>query len=197
MKTSPLLSALPLALFLIAGCSQNAAQEDLLRNPLYSRFYYQDLANHMADYSIQNDPILKDAEKKGIIESTRSRAVEHIANANALINAGKKGGFMSDTEYAAGTALLSGGTVYFSQDFNTLPGPSVRVYASTLLDPRGESGSVLPFPDESAVDLGPLKSPYMAQSYVIPAEAKDTAFRSIVLWDTRLERLFGFAQFQQ
>ncbi len=198
MKTSSFALALALASVALAGCSSPVSQNqaDLLQNPLYARYYYQDQADMMANYNIQNDPILKDSEKKGTIESVRTRALEHLKNANAKINAGRRGSFMSDTDYAAGNALLTDGTLYFGQDFNTLPGPEVYVYASMLLDPREGSGSVL-FPDESAVNLGLLKSPYGAQTYSVPADQKDKAFRLVGLWDKRLGRLLGFAQLSQ
>ncbi len=198
MKTPSFALAFVLASVALAGCSSPVSQDqaDLLKNPLYARYYYQDQADMMANYNIQNDPILKDSEKKGVIESVRTRALEHLKNANAKINASRRGGFMSDKDYAAGNVLLADGTLYFGQDFNTLPGPEVYVYASMLLDPRDGSGSVL-FPDESAVNLGLLKSPYGAQTYDIPAEQKDKAFRLVGLWDKRLGRLLGFAQLSQ
>lgn len=196
MKHSFFFVPLTLSALLLAGCGQNAAQGDPFDNPLYARFYYQDLANHMADYSIQNDPIMKDADKKKIVEDARADAMKGIADASAIINAGKRGSFMSDTDYAGGSTLLSGNTLYFSQDFNTYPGPSLHVFASTLLDPRGESGSIISFPNDASVDLGPLQSPYLAQAYDLPEEAKDMVLRTVVLWDTKLERIFGFAQLQ-
>jgi len=198
MKTPSFALTLVLGSIALAGCSSPVSdnQADLLKNPLYARYYYQDQADMMANYNIQNDPILKDSEKKGVIESVRTRALEHLQNANAKINAGRRGSFVSDTDYAAGNALLADGTLFFGQDFNTLPGPEVYVYASMLLDPRDGSGSVL-FPDESAVNLGPLKPPYGAQTYGVPADHKDKAFRLVGLWDKRLGRLLGFAQLSQ
>lgn len=198
MKTPSFAIALSLPLFALSACSapQSADQAALLKNPLYARYYYQDQADMMANYNIQNDPILKDAEKKGAIESVRSRALEHLKNVNAKINGGRRGGFMSDADYAAGSALISDQNLYFGQDFNTLPGPEVYVYASMLLDPRDGSGAVL-FPDESAVNLGLLKSPYGAQSYHIPDDHANKAFRLVGLWDKRLGRLLGFAQLSQ
>ncbi len=76
------------------------------------------------------------------------------------------------------------------------PGPEVYVMISTILDPRSESGASI-FPDASAVNLGRLQTPYGAQTYVIPEASKDTVFRTVVLWDKRLERVMGFAQLAQ
>lgn len=194
MKTSAL--AFSLSLLTLAGCGGALERADLFENPLYQKYYYQDLANHMAEYSIQNDPMLKDAEKKGVVDNARTRALEHIAHADSLINAGRKGAFMSDTDYAAGTALLAGRTLHFSQDFNVYPGPSLRVYVSSMLDPRGESGSTVLFPNDASADLGPLQTPYMAQSYALPDGTDADSIRSVAIWDARLQRLFGFAQIQ-
>lgn len=192
MKTPSALFAVLPAL-LLAGCGSGpSVSTDSLLNPLYARYYYQDLADTMANYSIQKDPMLQDADKKKTVESARERAIQHVKDANAKINAGRRGAFMSDADYATGLALHLDGTLYFSQDFNTLPGPEIRVYVSDLLDPRGASGALL-FPDPSATDLGLLRSPYGAQSYALPEKA-GTAFRSVILWDRRLERMMGFAQ---
>ncbi len=198
MKTPSFALALAFVSIALAGCSSPVSdnQADLLKNPLYARYYYQDQADMMANYDIQNDPILQDSEKKGVIESVRMRALEHLKNANAKINASRRGGFMSDTDYASGNAILTDQALYFGQDFNTLPGPETYVYASMLLDPRDGSGTIL-FPDESAVNLGLLKSPYGAQSYALPTDKEKEAFRTVVLWDKRLERLMGFAQLSQ
>lgn len=198
MKTPRFTLAVSFAALALAACSSPASpdQAALLQNPLYARYYYQDQAEMMANYNLQNDPILKDSEKKGTIESVRSRALEHLKEANGRINAGRRGGFMSDTDYAAGSALLLDDKLHLGQDFNTLPGPEVYAYVSMLVDPMDGSGSVQ-FPDASAVNLGPLKSPYGAQSYEIPADQKGKEFRLVGLWDKRLGRLLGYAQLGQ
>lgn len=195
MKHSSLLLA-SVAAVALSACSQNTiARQDLTQNPLFAKYYYQDLVDTMANYSIQNDPIVKDADKKKVIDSVKARGQEHIKDATAKINAGKHGGFMSDHDYASGTALLLDGMLYFSQDFNTLPSPETHVILSTLLDPRAGSGATA-FSDKDALDLGLLQTPYGAQSYEVHADANKKTFRSVVLWDRRLERLMGFAQLQ-
>lgn len=184
------------AAVLLAACSQDTAvRQDLKQNPLFAKYYYQDLVDTMANYSIQNDPVVKNADTKKVIENTRTRGQEHIKDATAKINAGKHGGFMSDHDYATGTALLLDGMLYFSQDFNTLPSPETHVILSTMLDPRTGSGTTA-FEDKDALDLGLLQTPYGAQSYEVHADANKKTFRSVVLWDRRLERLMGFAQLQ-
>lgn len=197
MKHPSLFAALPVALLLAAcGTQTPAEQADLVGNPLYARYYYQDLMETMANYGIQRDRMLENKEKKGIVDATKKRAQEHLKLATDKVNAGKSGGFMSDTGYASGIALLHEGTIYFSQDFNTLPGPSIYVFASDIADPGAGTGS-LSFPREGSLSLGPLQTPYGAQAYAIPAEGKDMAFRSVILWDNRLERLMGYAQLGQ
>lgn len=198
MKTPSFALALSAAALALSACSapMSDTQADLLKNPLYARYYYQDQADMMANYVIQNDPILKDAEKKGIVESVRTRALEHLKDENAKIDAGRRGAFMSDIDYATGQTLVLDGTLYFGQTFLTMPGPETYVYLSTLLDPRGESGALL-FPDAGAVNIGLLKSPYGAQWYALPADKKTEQFRTVVLWDKRLGRMLGFSQLGQ
>ncbi len=83
-------------------------------------------------------------------------------------------------------------TVFFSSDFTTSPGPSLRVFLTTTVDPRDVT-----FPDKSAVDLGPLQSAYGAQQYSMPGDDSAGALRTFVLFDTRLKSIYGFAQLSQ
>ena len=65
----------------------------------------------------------------------------------------------------------------------------MRVYLTTAVDPRGVN-----FPDASALSLGLLQTPYGAQEYAFDESDSNPEFRTVVLYDTRLERIYGFAQ---
>jgi len=66
----------------------------------------------------------------------------------------------------------------------------LHVYLTNAVDPRDVA-----FPDPSAKDIGLIASPYGAQSYALaltPDELKK--YRTVVLLDRELNRIYGFAQ---
>ena len=68
----------------------------------------------------------------------------------------------------------------------------MHLFLSESVDPRD-----IEFPDDSSVDLGPILSPYGAQRYAVPTTDPPQRYRTAVLWDMKLERLYGFAQLSE
>ena len=95
-------------------------------------------------------------------------------------------------EYARGTALLTGNTLYLSPDFEGTPGLSLHLFLTTAVDPRD-----VEFPDADAIDLGPLKSAYGAQEFAANLPLNQVLYRTVILWDAALERLVSFAQLSE
>ncbi|UPA22289.1 DM13 domain-containing protein [Candidatus Peribacteria bacterium] len=179
-------------LFLAAcGTTQTGGSNTLdenLGNPLFAQRYYTDLAEHMVSLQLREDPIMKDAGKKAVIDRTRANAAEKAQDAIDLNAKGQKGYFISERDLSLGSVTLVNGMLYFSPDFISTPGPSLHVYLSDVTDPRqGE------FPDASAVDLGLLKNIIGAQSFALPEKAADS-YRTVVLWDDDLGIVHGFVQ---
>lgn len=196
MKTLKILSIA--SVLAVAGC--NAAPSsgtvgmpllERLRNPLIAERYWSEMAEHMADYSRRNDPVLKDGVKASIIESERTRALERLETARTLQREGVMGQFITPSQHedARGFALLVRDRLYFDSTFITFPSPGMRVYLTEAVDPRDVN-----FPDTSALDLGPLQSAYGDQTYGIPEEHVETAFRTVVLYDRELNLIIGMAQ---
>ena len=79
--------------------------------------------------------------------------------------------------------------LHFGTKFESSPGVSLRVYLTTVVDPRD-----VVFPDDTALDLGTLKNAFSAQSYNVPEVENPKLYRTAVIWDTKLDRLYGFAQ---
>ncbi|MDD5026541.1 MAG: DM13 domain-containing protein [Candidatus Peribacteraceae bacterium] len=175
---------------LLAGCSATRPTlNDHLNNPLFAERYAEELVNRMTELEIQKDPLIEDVEKKAIIDQVREQWMERAKKARDVQREGMTGEFAEMKEYVRGRALLLGKTVYLSTTFESEPGPSLHFYLTTMVDPRDVA-----FPDPTAVDLGLLQSPYGAQTIAVP-EAKDSSlYRTLVLWDASLERLYGFAQ---
>lgn len=192
MKHASPLVLIPL-LFL-AACASNTASsgvtlDENLKNPLFAQRYYEDLTEQMVTLELRNDPLLKDASKKAIIERTRTQSTKHAQDALALRQTGLNGTMQSDKDLALGSVTLVNDTLFFGTDFIATPGPSLHVYVSSLVDPRSER-----FPDSSAVDLGVLHSAYGAQAFALPKTSPQTTYRSVALRDDALGTIYGFAQ---
>lgn len=198
MKPSLLVPSLTL-ISLLTACTAapsgplSLPLQERLRNPLVAERYWSEMAEHMADFTRTKDPIMQDPIKAAIIESERTRALERVAQARALKREGLSGLLQAvmPGEDAIGELLLRGLTLSFGSEFLIKPSPSVHVYLSAVLDPRDSA-----FPDDTNVDLGPLQTAYGAQEYALPEGTATDPLRTVVLYDTRLERIIGFAQLQ-
>ena len=185
---------LPLAL---AACAQPAATPDLtfdqrMRNPLFAERYWDEMADRMANLQISKDPLMENADKAAIADRARQSAIELSQLSRQKRLEGIFGGFVTVNEATEGYALLVDRTLYLSTTFTTYPGPSLYLFLSPDVDPRESD-----FPNDNTLALGALQSPYGAQSYTLPAlkeGEEDPGYRTVVLWDTKLERLYGFAQ---
>ncbi len=192
MKTRylPLLFA-PL---LLCGCSKAAYQADpnaLLGNPLYVELFANEMVDTMVEFDIQNDPIILDTTKKKIIDDTKKAWLIKSTEAKQLQRKGIKGSFIEIKEYAEGEVLLLNNIVHFGPNFVTAPGPELHAFLSTVVDPRDAET----FPDATAIDVGIVRVPYGAQSFIITQKIDDPKiYRSIALWDVKLGLLYGFAQ---
>lgn len=191
--------ALPLALalpsLLLGACGANSADvslTELLKNPLYAEQYYDSRTDHMVNLVMQNDPLAKDETTKDVIEKYRVESLRQATKATQEQSRGVGGAILSDFSYGRGEALLLDNTLYIGPDFDIVPGPDMRVYVSTAVDPREGT-----FPDESALELGVLKTAFGAHSYVLPeSDPPRTDLRSVVFYDRRFKRIYAFAQLQ-
>jgi hypothetical protein len=183
-----------LLLPLLSSCSGAQAQpqtirwEQQMKNPLYAERYWDEMTERMADIQMTD----KKAKNPSVIDEVRRTALAQAQQQTQLKHKGKLGQFVTVTEDTQGWLLLLDRLLYFSPDFVTYPGPSLRIYLSPSIDPRGAT-----FPDKGSVELGRLESPYGAQQYLLPAVLKDLKpFRTVVLYDARIERIYAFAQLQ-
>jgi len=191
---APILTA---ACILLAGCTKpalptgqaNPDPETLMTNPLFVERYAEELVNSMAELKIQNDPILEERGKEAVIDATRVFWMERTKEARRQQFEGRSGVFLPAKEFARGEVLFLDGTIFFDTLFEVIPGPELHVYFTTVVDPRD-----IEFPDETAIDLGIIQSAYGAQSHTVPALENPVQYRTVVLWDAQLERVYGFAQ---
>lgn len=182
-----------LSFLLLAGCGvRGTSISEQNQNPLTAARYGDELANALADLIIQNDPIAEDPGMKARIQDEIEQAKKIGNNARNILNRGSMGPLIPIKEDMEGWAAYTNGTLYLSSDFYTRPGPSLRVYLTTVVDPRD-----VDFPDETAIDLGEIQSMYGAQEYAVNTDTEPRLLRTVALYDTTLQRLFGFAQLSQ
>ncbi|MFA5799727.1 MAG: DM13 domain-containing protein [Candidatus Peribacteraceae bacterium] len=185
------LPVLLLSLAFVGGCTSTPGTSinQQNRNPLTASRYGDELADTMANLVIQNDPVTKEPGVSAVINSEISRGKETAQNARDTMDQGMQGTIIPMKESVNGYALSVNDTLYFSSDFESKPGPALHVYLTTVADPRDTQ-----FPDKTAIDLGLLQAAYGPQQYRIPHQDKPELLRTIVLWDTKLKRLYGFGQ---
>ncbi|MBU2213096.1 DM13 domain-containing protein [Patescibacteria group bacterium] len=191
MKRLLTLAALSL---LITACSpRNTSTMTLaerLQNPLFAERYSKMLVGRLTELEIDKDPLLEDPKMQELVTSTKTKWMEVDREARRIQREGMKGEFVGIKEYALGEVLLLEHMLYFASDFETDPGPGLSIFLSDAIDPREVDG----FPRTEEINLGPLQSPYGQQRYTIPETVDTTVFRTVILWDTELQRLYGFAQ---
>jgi len=187
MRTRPLI---PFFLLALAACTPgqtNISEQNT--NPLTASRYGDELADAMANYIINNDPIIEDPEMRTLIESEIERGKDISAAAREIQSESSLGAIIGLKAATTGFALYHENTLYFSSDFSTSPGASLHVYLTTIVDPRD-----VEFPDSTAIDLGSLQAIYGPQQYSVPSQKEEDKLRTFVLFDTKLTMIYGFAQ---
>ncbi len=180
---------LPATVLLLTACAPAPLSiESQNENPLTASRYGDELADTMAKFIINNDPILEDASMRTLIEDEIEKGKDISERAQKRQNKGLIGGIISMKASVLGYVLLIDKTLFLSSDFATSPGPSLHIYLSTVIDPRDAD-----FPDDTAMDLGPLQAAYGQQQYKV-STGDPEKLRSFVLYDTRLKMIYGFAQ---
>lgn len=194
MQRSTIFAILGAALVL-GGCSTPAktSLDEALKNPLFAYAYYQDLADHMVNIEIAKDPMLENEEMKALVTSTRLNAVEQAHSADRERKRGLGGDFVRAKESIIGHALVLDDKIFFSPDFSVAPGLAIRVYLSSVLDPR----DLAVFPSAEDRDFGPLQSISGEQVYSAAIAESKEPLRTVVLYDTKLKRLYAFAQLHE
>lgn len=187
----PLFSIILFTLVLSACSNGVSHSNDHLSNPLVAARYGEELSDTMANLVIIDDPIAKDPIFREIVDQKIAEGKAITQAARERMEQGTFGFFSLVEEDTNGFALLLKNTLYLSSDFVTKPGANVHLYLSATVDPRESV-----FPDATAIDLGVLQSPYGAQEYAVPKDV-DEPLRTVVIWDTDLKRIHGFAQLQE
>jgi hypothetical protein len=184
-------AALLSTLMALSACTKTnqLTLEQQLTNPLFAERYYDEMVDRMTELEIKKDPLLTDGRRGKYAMDAKEQAMIRGDEATRKRGQGTYGSFVTVNELTQGLALFVDSKLYLSSDFATYPGPSLHLYLTTAIDPRD-----IAFPDNTSIYLGVLQSPYGVGQYVVPKEAQQGVHRTVVLWDTKLQRLYGFAQ---
>ena len=105
-----------------------------------------------------------------------------------------RGSVQSGEHESRGTAmtirLVDGGRVLTLTDFETSPGPDLRVYM--VAGPAGDESAV-----EDYVDLGGLKGNKGDQQYTLPSDLDLGRYRTVVIWCRAFSVLFARAPLER
>ena len=174
----------------LAGCTAKTVTiDDLLQNPLFAERYAESMVDRLVELDITKNPVLEDPAKKAFVETQRKHWLEVAREAREEQREGTTGNLVPINEYAKGDFLYIDGTLYAGTLFEIDPLPGLHMYLTTVVDPRD-----VEFPDDTAMDLGPIQTAYGAQAYEVPSVENPPLYRTVVLWDDRLGRLHSFAQ---
>lgn len=188
-----LLSLSALALLCAAcvnGSSPSSSLRNQLGNPLFAEQYWSDLTDRMVTVQINEIEDLKKKHKDALVDETRADALRKAQESSAKVRSGFLGTLVDVHETVQGHVLLLNDVLYIGPDFLTAPGPSLHAYLTPAIDPRE-----LKFPDPSSLDLGEV-SPYGTQQFAVKNDQKQV-YRSFVLYDKTLDRIYAFAQLQK
>ncbi len=167
----------------------SVSHDERMINPLFAQEYAKELVNRLTELEIQDDPILEDEKMSEFVKKTKREWKDRDRSARKLQRMGISGGFIGVKEYTVGDSLLIQNYLFMGMNFISPPGPDLRVILSEEVDPRD-----VEFPDPTSVDLGNLESPMGAQRYLVPLVENLEKLRTVVLWDAKLNRIYGFAQ---
>ncbi len=191
-KSFPLLA---LAGVLVAACtSPNLSLKEQLQNPLFAEIYYNDLVDTLTNIEIGQDradniEFMKNKAAVARMRKVKESALKSSQEARSAHDRGLSGSFVSASETVNGEVLIVDDMLYTDPTFNTPPGSQLHLYLTSVLDPRD-----VPFPAKDDTDLGALEHPYGASSLKLSLVKGDPKPRSVVLYDTLLSRIYGFAQ---
>lgn len=183
-----------MALLTLTACQSTGNTQEhklsyLLENALFAERYSEAMVDTMVELEIYNDPIIQDEKKRKIADQTKEKWLKVAQAARKKQREGSKGGFIPMSEFTSGEVLYVDNTVFLAPDFATVPGPSLHLFLSETVDPRD-----VEFPDTTAIDLGEIRSNLGTSRYEVVEAGEPSAYRSLVLWDSALGRLYGFAQ---
>lgn len=130
----------------------------------------------------------------GSLKTAKLQSLRAAQDAQAIIQEGWLGSFVrGQDDEVTGSVLLLDGWLHIGPSFLMTPGLDVHVYVSQMIDPLEGT-----FPDETAIEVGPLVTAFGMQSLPLPASVSlDGTYRTVVLYDEAVQRVSAFAQLEK
>ncbi len=186
---------LPALVLLLTACSNNLQSMDVHNyyssNPLAAEEEATALGQVMVKMIVEDKAELQKNDLFDEVDRMRLEAGEQIERATKERKNGLLGQFVPHKQIALGFVLVrpTAGMIFTGTTFESDPGPDLHLFGSTLVDPRAEA-----FPSAESVDLGTMGFTYGAQTMKFDPKLWNQDFRTIVLYDLKLKRIYGFAQ---
>lgn len=185
----------PALALLLAACGSNLQSMDVQKyfaqNPLAAEEAATALGQVYVSMIVDEKAELEKNDLFDEVDGMRVAAGKAIEDATRERKNGLLGQFIPHKQFTRGFVLVrpKDGIIFTGTTFESAPGPDLHLFASELSDPREGV-----FPDDSAVDLGLMGYTYGPQTMTFDATLWNDNFRSLIIYDVKLKRLYGFAQ---
>lgn len=195
MKNRSSIACLALLPLILAGCSSNVQSMDVRnyynQNPLAREETETAFGQVMVNMIVGEKAELQKNDLFNEVDRMRLEAGKRIEEATKERKNGLLGQFVPHKQRTAGFVLLrpKEGVIFTGTTFESDPGPDLHLYGSTVQDPRSEA-----FPDTEAKDLGTMGFTYGALTMHFDPKLWNNDFRTLILYDKKLKRVYGFAQ---
>ncbi len=192
MRFSPAFLVLLVAPAVLTACGDARVaypnREDIERNPLYV------YAKNSLQVQYITNLEAKEPNMSGALKTPKLQALRAAQDSQALIQEGWLGTFVrGQDDDVTGSVVLIDGWMHIGPSFLMTPGIDMHVYLTQAIDPMEGT-----FPDETAVEVGPLVTAFGLQSLPLPAGLTlDGTYRTVVLYDAAVKRVLGFAQLEK
>ncbi len=185
----------PALALLLTACSNNLQSMDVqsyfANNPVAAEEAATALGQVYVGMIVNEKAELQKNDLFDEVDRMRAEAGAAIEAATRERKNGLLGQFIPFKQYTAGVVVVrpKDGIIFTGTTFESDPGPDLHLYASVVSDPREGV-----FPDESAKDLGLMGFTYGPQTMTFDATLWNDDFRTLIIYDAKLKRVYGFAQ---
>ncbi len=184
-----------LSTLLLAGCGKPLQNVDIQKyygsNPLVEEQRATELTQVMVNMIVNEKAALLEDDLFDEVDRMRLDSGKKTEVATKDRKNGLLGQWNPHKQRALGFTLVrpKEGVIFTGTTFESDPGVELHIFATKTVDPR-----TVEFPDTDSKDLGLLLFPYGAQTLTFDPALWNEDFRTLVLYDVKLKRVYGFLQ---